>query len=68
MTLVYWFTIGYTLLILGFLISFDIENRRLKSELLVAQMELGFKPGAKDRDGDGWVQDGTRWARKVEKK
>jgi hypothetical protein len=28
--------------------------------------EDGFKPNAKDGDGDGFVQDGTKWQRPVE--
>jgi hypothetical protein len=27
----------------------------------------GFKADAYDGDGDGWVQDGTKWERKVKK-
>jgi len=65
MTLVAWFASTYIILLMGFLIVLDRENRRLKSDLLAAHIELGFKPKAKDRDGDGWVQEGTRWARKA---
>lgn len=25
----------------------------------------GYKPDARDGDGDGWVQDGTKWQRKL---
>jgi hypothetical protein len=29
------------------------------------KINKGFKPDAADGDNDGWVQDGTRWQRKV---
>lgn len=29
--------------------------------------QKGFKANAKDGDGDGWIQDGTKWERKVKK-
>jgi hypothetical protein len=29
--------------------------------------QKGFKATAKDGDGDGWIQDGTKWERKVKK-
>jgi hypothetical protein len=31
------------------------------------RLQKGFKPNAKDGDGDGIVQEGTKWARKVRK-
>jgi hypothetical protein len=31
------------------------------------RLQKGFKPNAKDGDGDGWVQEGTKWERKVKK-
>jgi hypothetical protein len=27
--------------------------------------QKGFKANAKDGDGDGWIQEGTKWERKV---
>jgi hypothetical protein len=31
------------------------------------RLQKGFKPNAKDGDGDGLIQDGTKWERKVKK-
>ena len=31
------------------------------------RVQKGFKANAKDGDGDGWVQEGTKWERKVKK-
>ena len=31
------------------------------------RLQKGFKANAKDGDGDGWVQEGTKWERKVKK-
>ena len=31
------------------------------------KVNKGFKPNAKDGDGDGYIQDGTRWQRRVKK-
>lgn len=32
------------------------------------RLQKGFKLNAKDGDGDGWVQEGTKWERKAKKK
>ena len=32
------------------------------------RIQKGFNPNAKDGDGDGLVQDGTKWERKEKKK
>jgi hypothetical protein len=29
--------------------------------------QKGFKANAKDGDGDGWIQEGTKWERKVKR-
>ena len=31
------------------------------------RLQKGFKPNAKDGDGDGWIQEGTKWERKVKR-
>jgi hypothetical protein len=31
------------------------------------RVQKGFKPNAKDGDGDGWIQEGTKWERKVKR-
>jgi len=31
------------------------------------KFDKGFKPNAKDGDGDGYIQDGTRWQRKAKR-
>jgi hypothetical protein len=31
------------------------------------RVQKGFKANAKDGDGDGWIQEGTKWERKVKK-
>ena len=31
------------------------------------RLHKGFNPKATDGDGDGWVQDGTKWERKAKK-
>jgi hypothetical protein len=31
------------------------------------RLQKGFNPNAKDGDGDGLIQDGTKWERKVKK-
>ena len=31
------------------------------------RLQKGFKPNAKDGDGDGLVQDGTKWERVIQK-
>ena len=31
------------------------------------RVQKGFKANAKDGDGDGFTQDGTKWQRKVKK-
>jgi hypothetical protein len=31
------------------------------------RVQKGFKPNAKDGDGDGLIQEGTKWERKAKK-
>ena len=31
------------------------------------RLHKGFKTEAQDGDGDGWIQDGTKWERKAKK-
>jgi hypothetical protein len=31
------------------------------------RVQKGFKANAKDGDGDGWIQEGTKWERKVKR-
>ena len=31
------------------------------------RLQKGFKSSAQDGDGDGWIQDGTKWERKAKK-
>ena len=38
-----------------------------KEDRLQKKISDGFKPNAKDGDGDGLVQDGTKWQRKANK-
>jgi hypothetical protein len=37
----------------------------IKEDRLQKKISDGFKPNAKDGDGDGLVQEGTKWERKV---
>jgi hypothetical protein len=39
----------------------------IKEDRLQKKISDGFKPNAKDGDGDGLVQDGTKWQRKANK-
>jgi hypothetical protein len=39
----------------------------IKEDRLQKKIADGFKPNAKDGDGDGWIQEGTKWERKVKK-
>ena len=36
----------------------------IREDMLEKKIYNGFKPNAKDGDGDGIVQDGTKWERK----
>ena len=40
----------------------------IKEDRLQKKIADGFNPNAKDGDGDGWVQEGTKWERKAKKK
>ena len=37
----------------------------IKEDRLYKKIADGFKPNAKDGDGDGIVQEGTKWERKA---
>lgn len=39
----------------------------IKEDRLQKKINDGFKPDAKDGDGDGLIQEGTKWERKVKK-
>lgn len=47
------------------LVITDRKASSLAAQLHEAYLLLGYKPDAKDGDGDGMVQDGTKWARKA---
>lgn len=55
----------YIIVVVVLLVITDLKLARTKSELQDAYTLLGYKIDAKDGDGDGWVQDGTKWARKL---
>ena len=40
----------------------------IKEDRLQKKIADGFNPNAKDGDGDGWVQEATKWERKAKKK
>ena len=56
---------AYIVVVVVLLVITDLKASRLAAELKDAYALIGYKPDAKDGDGDGWVQDGTKWARKV---
>jgi hypothetical protein len=37
----------------------------IREDMLEKKIKDGFKPNAKDGDGDGIVQEGTKWERKI---
>ena len=39
----------------------------IREDRLQKKIADGFKPNAKDRDGDGLIQEGTKWERKSKK-
>ena len=39
----------------------------IREDRLQKKIADGFKPNAKDRDGDGLIQEGTKWERKAKK-
>lgn len=39
----------------------------IKEDRLLKNISKGYNPNAKDRDGDGIVQEGTKWERKIKK-
>lgn len=39
----------------------------IKEDRLYKKMADGYKPNAKDGDGDGIVQEGTKWERSIKK-
>jgi hypothetical protein len=39
----------------------------IKEDRLFKKIVDGYKPNAIDRDGDGIVQEGTKWERKIKK-
>lgn len=45
-------------------IALGISWIAIKEDRLYKKMSDGFKPDAKDGDGDGIVQEGTKWERK----
>ncbi len=56
---------AYIVVLAVMLVITDLKASRLAAELKDAYLLLGYKPDAKDGDGDGMVQDGTKWARKA---
>jgi len=65
MRLIDYVIMAYIIVVVVLLVITDLKLARTKAELKDAYSLLGYKPDAKDGDGDGWVQDGTKWARKV---
>jgi hypothetical protein len=53
------------LVYLGIAVAISIVT--IREDRLQKKIADGFNPNAKDGDGDGWVQEGTRWERKVKK-
>jgi hypothetical protein len=45
-------------------IGISIAAITIQEDRLQKKIANGFKPNAKDGDGDGIVQDGTKWERK----
>jgi hypothetical protein len=45
-------------------IAIGISVIAIKEDLLNKKIAKGYKPNAKDGDGDGIIQDGTVWQRK----
>jgi hypothetical protein len=39
----------------------------VKEDRLHKKIAQGYNPNARDGDGDGLVQEGTRWERKIKK-
>ena len=39
----------------------------IKEDRLFKKIADGYKPNAKDGDGDGIVQEGTKWERRIKK-
>jgi hypothetical protein len=56
---------AYIIVVVVLLVITDLKASRLAAQLHEAYLLLGYKPDAKDGDGDGIVQDGTKWARKA---
>lgn len=52
----------YVVLMTALVVTSEKEIKKLKKEA------LGYNSKAVDRDGDGVVQEGTKWERKVSKK
>jgi hypothetical protein len=53
------------LVYLGIAVAISIVT--IREDRLQKKIADGFNPNAKDGDGDGWVQEGTKWERKVKK-
>lgn len=45
---------------LGIIISY----MEIKDDILNKKISQGYNPNARDGDGDGLIQDGTKWERK----
>ncbi len=48
-------------------IAIAISWIALREDRMQKKIMNGFNPNARDRDKDGWIQEGTKWQRKAKK-
>jgi hypothetical protein len=55
------------LLSVYFIMAIGMSIFAIKEDRLLKKIADGYKPNAKDGDGDGIVQEGTKWERRIKK-